>query len=193
MNAIDLINDLRTELNKVKAQGQAAVSVAALEAYLSALEPVATSNATAPDEERARAKAVHEFEVYKVQAPLQHAAAMEMVKSAIAAGGDALRLLVLINGGAAVALLAFLGNVLTKEAPDRFNFSVQGMRVALATFVFGVGFAGVSAAARYLTQFSASNRWVKTANSFNAVAIIFGVMSLASFFRGGLWAYWALR
>jgi hypothetical protein len=188
MNAIDLIRDLRGELDRVKRQGQPVVTVAALEQYLAAQEATATGS---EDAERSLSKAKHDLEVWKVRAPLEHATSLEAIRWAIQAGGDALRALVLINGGAAVALLAFLGNVLTKEPTKGTTFSVANMKVAMVTFVFGVGFGGVSYAGRYLTQFTSSLGRHKLAYVFNSVAIALGLLSLAAFFRGGLWAYWS--
>jgi hypothetical protein len=188
MTAIGLITDLRAELDGVKSRGQPAVGVAELEAYLAAQEASARGDAAA---EQALAKAKHDMEVWKVHAPLQHATNLESTRWAIESGGDALRTLVLINGAAAVALLAFLGNVLAKEPPRCVAFSLGNMKVAMVTFEFGVGFAGVASAARYLTQFSAAQGWPKPADGFNIAAILLGLASLGAFFRGGLWALWA--
>ncbi len=194
MKAIDLITDLQSELNKVKAQGQAAVSLAGLEAYLAAQEPLATSDEMASaQQEQALAKARHDLEVWKVRAPLEHAGRMEMFRSALEAGQTALQSLILINGGAAVALLAFLGNILTKDGPRSFKLSVSTLNVAMLTFVIGVGLAGAAGAFRYLTQFAGASGWIKTGRTLNWLAIASGIASLVAFFVGGLRAYWAFR
>ncbi len=55
----------------------------------------------------------------QVKANLAHRSEqrLELLRSAVKAGESGLKMLLVINGGAAVALLAFLGNVLTKDAP----------------------------------------------------------------------------
>src|SRR5690242_13053614 len=110
MKAIDIIAGLRRELAALKAQGQTAVAVAGLEAYLTAIEPEARKDGDATGTEKALEKAGQdlEFEVWKVRAPMQHASSLEMFKSVIEAGLTALKNVMLINGGASVALLAFL-------------------------------------------------------------------------------------
>lgn len=187
MKAIELINALRTELAALKANGDTVVAISGLEAYLAA----AAAGANDASAEHALARARDEFEVFKVQAPLEHASALEVWRSVITAGGEALRTLVLINGGAAVALLAFLGNVVTKDLSNHMKYSTSNMKTALVTFVFGVGFAGIASAGRYLTQFATVVKQHTAAGWFTAVSIVFGLLSLAAFFRGGLWAYWA--
>lgn len=192
MRATDLITDLRAQLGRVRAQGVSAVQVGALEAYLAAVEPFAAANGDAAATDQALARGRHEFEVWKVRAPMEHAASMEMFRSVIEAGQTALRSLILINGGAAVALLAFLGNVLSKEAPKGVQYSVAGLKLAMLTFVLGVGSAGAATAFRYLTQWAGALRWLRTSHVLNWAAILFGLGSLGAFFWGGLKAYWAV-
>lgn len=189
MKATDLINDLRLQLDGVKADGHAGVAVKALEDYLAAAEPVAVAAEDEQATAQAVAKAKHDFEVWKHQMPVMHAAALELFKSALEAGQTALRFLVVINGGAAVALLAFLGNVASKDPSKVLTVSVQDVNQAMAIFVVGVGLAAASAAFRYLTQFAASSEWKKSAVTCNWMAIIVGVASLAAFFFGGALAY----
>jgi hypothetical protein len=190
VKATDLIKDLRVQLEGVKASGQTGVTVQALQEYLAAAEPVATAAEDARAGEQALAKAKHEFEVWKTQAPMQHAAAVEVFKSALEAGQTALRFLLAINGGGAVALLAFLGNVLSKEPPKGFSISVRSVNLAMATFVAGVGLAAATAIIRYFTQYAAAARWRKWVGViFTVTAMFLGFASLAAFILGGTLAY----
>jgi hypothetical protein len=116
-----------------------------------------------------------------------------MFKSVIEAGRTALNALILMNGGAVVALLAFLGNALAKEPPSGFKFRVQVINAAMLVFVLGVGWAGVSLALRYLTQLLGHGRSASVGNKMNYAAIVSGLASLALFFAGGITAYIAFR
>jgi hypothetical protein len=191
MKAIDLISALRQELATLKTQGQTAVPVAGLEAYLAAVEPEAREHGDAQATAQALAKGSHELEVWKLHASLQHASDLEMFKSVIAAGQAAMRAVMTINGGAAVALLAFLGNVVTRDATGGPRFSVPCIRTAMATFVFGVGFAGAAMGATYFVQELGARKLAVGAERANYLAIALGAASLVAFFRGALWSYWA--
>jgi hypothetical protein len=95
------------------------------------------------------------FEAWKAMAPLEFAALMESWKTVIESGQTALKSLMTINGGAAVALLAFLGNLLTKEPPNGATFPIQVIATAMVLFVGGVASGGAALVFRYFTQFYA--------------------------------------
>jgi hypothetical protein len=72
-------------------------------------------------------------------------------KSAMDAANLALRTLVLINGGAAVAILAFLGAIASK---DKIDFEqVSHVANTLRFYAVGVAFAVAAMALAYLTQY----------------------------------------
>jgi len=128
MKATDLIKDLRRQLEGVKAAGHAGVTVQALEGYLAAAEPVAVATERELADPAAVAEADRRFEAWKAQASMQHAGFMELFKSALEAGQTALRFLLAINGGGAVALLAFLGNVVSRDPSKtlKVSYSLSG-------------------------------------------------------------------
>lgn len=84
----------------------------------------------------------------------------ELLNAAMSFGSQALRVALLVNGGAAVALLAFVGHVSTKNIYDSVSVAVietqrtllESLVVSLELFVFGVGFAAVSTVVAYLCQ-----------------------------------------
>ena len=63
-------------------------------------------------------------------------------------GQNALKSVILINGGAAVALLAFIGHIWPKEQPSQL-IHLGG---SLQWFVYGVFFAAVASGITYVTQ-----------------------------------------
>ena len=75
---------------------------------------------------------------------------IETYKSLITISGEAFKFSALINGGAAVAILAYLGNVAGKTA-------VPDMRGAMLPFLAGVVLCGLGWSAAYLTQYTLFN------------------------------------
>lgn len=75
-------------------------------------------------------------------------------KAAIDAGAIAVRTLVLVNGGAVVAMLAFLANVINEGSGDQYD----GVLSSLTLFALGVFFAVGTAIGAYMTNLSAALR-----------------------------------
>lgn len=71
---------------------------------------------------------------------------LETYKSLISISIEGFKFGALANGGAAVALLAYLGNVAGKQS------SVPNMRVPMAAFLAGLCFVGAAMLFSYLTQ-----------------------------------------
>src|SRR5260370_16444275 len=77
--------------------------------------------------------------------------AVDTFKSLVQISLEGLKLLSLFNGGAAVALLAYLGNVAGKGLP------VPNMRLPMACYVVGLIACGLAFFFGYLTQFRLYN------------------------------------
>ncbi len=181
MTAVELINDLRAGLAGPKAQGQTTIPLAVLDNYLAEMESAATSSAAATEATHgdARAKFEHEMEVWKIRTPL-------IFQSIIQSGQAALKAAILINGGAAVTLLAFIGNLLAKSAsPDR------GIGEAMLVFLGGALLGAFATAFTYLCQFLMEKN-LKIAFGFNIAAIVVGFSSLIAFGCGGWVAFRAM-
>lgn len=115
-----------------------------------------------------------------------HEASLEMFRSVIQAGQGALRTCLLINGGAAVALLAFVGHLVgsgTETVPLAATAKV------MSAFVSGVLAGGLASGTTYLSQWLYADDWHKTGFALNILAILFGLGSLAFFAFGGYSAY----
>jgi hypothetical protein len=72
----------------------------------------------------------------------------EAYRSAVSFLTEALKMLVLINGGAAVAVLTYLGNLATRTAPT----PLPHIRPALICYCAGVAVAAMGFIFAYLTQ-----------------------------------------
>lgn len=113
---------------------------------------------------------------------------IETYKSLITLSVEGFKFAILANGGAAVALLAYLGNVAGKGVitPD--------MRFATAAFLFGIVFCGISMLCAYLTQLQLLNEFITTELSKHShkwllrIAIIFFLISIVSFGVGSMCA-----
>jgi hypothetical protein len=124
-------------------------------------------------------------------------------ESAVESANLTLRTLVLINGGAAIAVLTFLGGLASK---DKVDFGQVGIVAGtIKWFAFGVAFAVFSMAIAYLTNYATAGiassmvnnwehpyvatgpttrRWQWTNRCFHLVAIGAGLLSLIFFLVG---------
>jgi hypothetical protein len=185
---------LASELGNLKSQGHTTVALDPLNSYVERL--LASDKAADPELNRQRIRA--QFEVELEQYKAQHEFHREMFKAVLEAGLSALRMLSVINGAAAIAVLAFLGNVLGKgDAPHAL--SVSGMGAAMVIFSVGVGLVGLGIAMRYFSQATyARDFWpaeddaTRWGNYFKYAAIACAIMSLLAFFVGVTTAYEAI-
>lgn len=140
MESKELVDAFKEQLNQVEAQGGTQVQVSALRAYLAALE----KDAEASQEYRKRE---HEGMLAHYVAKSQHS--IEMLKAVLETGKSALHALLIINGGAVVALLGVLSNLAGKPDGD-----LLAKYLALPLIQFGIGvLCGASGFAfRYLSQ-----------------------------------------
>lgn len=140
MESQELIDAFREQIAQVEAQGSSLVQVSALKIYLSALE----KDAAASMEYR---KQKHEGILAHYAANNQHS--IEMVKAILETGKSALHSLLLINGGAVVALLGVMANL--ARNPDG---AVLARYLALPLIQFGVGVlcGALGFAFRYFSQ-----------------------------------------
>lgn len=120
---------------------------------------------------------------------------------------QALKSVLLINGGAAIALLAFVGSALTDDAQ---SMAIQPVKLVAAVtwFAWGVAAAVMAMAFTYGTLYCAAHRshswdrsweypylvetkqtrrWLITGYWFEALAVAFGLLALICFCIG-IWA-----
>lgn len=125
-------------------------------------------------------------------------------EAAVASGTLAVRTMLIINGGAAVALLAFIGQVVTL-ANGKFSDKLGELTVPLSWFAWGVALAAVSTACAYLANYcmataqfakirtyehpfiqptKASKYWSKACVVFQCISVLAGAVSLILFLVG---------
>ena len=188
MSTKEFALELKKTIEDIKANGTAAIYCDNLIAYL---DDVATSPSVAITPT--------ELEQYKAQLQLEverhkgtNASNLEMFKAVISAGQNAIRSSFLLNGGAALALLAFISH-LAETQPAR----VSALADTLMPFVIGVFAISLTSGFTYLSQgFFAANdgSWkVKTGFWLNIVGITFGLCSYGFFIWGMCRAYLAFK
>ena len=106
-----------------------------------------------------------------------------MLEATIALAGMALKSAMLINGGAAVAMLAYLGNVASKEV------EVGSIPGALSFFVAGVLSAAIGTGCGYLCQATYAEGHHKWGIGLRIAAAVLVISSYIFFGLGGAEAY----
>lgn len=177
MDAKDAISYIRDALDEVAQTGQKFVSISAFREYLNSLEEAVPES---PETQKLR----HESSLAHYRAI--HETNLEMFKSVLESGRTALTSCNLINGGAAVALLAYIGNMLAKNPKTELDFSLG---LGLVSFTSGVLLGGIATGTRYLSQASWSNDWNRCGLSFNIASIVLVLAAYVAFSSGVFFAY----
>lgn len=140
METQEVVAAFRKQLDQVEAQGGQQVQVLALRAYLDALE----KDAGATQEYRNR-----EHAGMLAQFAAKNEYNIEMLKAVLEAGKSALHALLIINGGAVVALLGVMSNLAGKDSG-----ALLARYLALPLLQFGIGVlvGAVGFALRYFSQ-----------------------------------------
>lgn len=175
MDEKQALETLDNDLEEIRKTGQQIVEIDALRSYLKSLSGVAKDSAEhrklQHDSRLAHNRAVHETN-------------LEMLKSVLEAGRTALTSVILINGGAAVALLAYLGNLLSKNPKLEPPADIS---IGLVLFASGVLSGAMASGSRYVSQSFYSKDWDKSGNTFNGLSILLA-LSAYVMFGLGVWA-----
>ncbi|WP_047145281.1 hypothetical protein [Aquamicrobium sp. LC103] len=183
MGTKEFAGQMKAEIESLKSQGVAAVLVENLINYLSLVEQSPEPNPSPAELERYKAELAQHAENVK----LIHASQMEMFRSVIMLGQNAIRSMTMINGGASVALLAFLGHLASIRSE-----AIPTYANCLAPFVVGTLLAGLVSGGTYLSQwlYAGESKCKETAGFIaNLVVILLGIASFAAFGVGALWTY----
>lgn len=165
---------LRHGLNDAKARGVATVSVDDVLKHISALEHAVSnqsSNSSQAVEEANRRSWEKYLEDYRAYLSARNDTEIKMFESVISAGQNATRILLAINGGAAIAVLAFLGHLASIDSS-----MIKAFASPLRWFTFGVALMGLVAGGTYLSQlaFSSEKRVLQWCGSVLQFAVVSG-------------------
>jgi len=179
METKEAIALLKSDITVLKERGQDSVPIAGLQDYLSGLEKAAATSTELRN---------HALQSSLAQYDARVRSDLEMFKSVLDAGIEALKAVMLINGGAAVALLGALSYVVSKGGLEQLGL---GVSISLAYFGGGVLSAALALGARYVTQAFFAVGHTKTGHGFNSLSILLTVVAYAAFGMGLFNAYHA--
>jgi len=185
MNGQETLTFIRDQVKKAQATGAQGISFSDLETYLASLQK-SIENLPPELQNVHPSKIQHEFSLAHYN--WQKDASLEMFRSVIAAGQSALKASMLMNGGAAVALLAFIGNAASNLSTRPI---VSKFALPLFLLVLGVFFSGVATGANYLTQLLYAKSLKPWGHGLNTISIIFTTISFLLFFYATYVAYGA--
>jgi hypothetical protein len=103
----------------------------------------------------------------------------------VAFAQDALRGIVLLNGGAIIALLTFFGQAWSKN-PEQANLVMQKLKTGLLLFVFGALSGIIAQGLAYLAQQYFVEERRKIAVNFRYSCILFSMLGVIFFAFGSI-------
>lgn len=191
MSEVTSIQKVRAAVVDVEQSGQKSVDIQALLNFLTSVESelpldiemMKLNHAT----KLAHDKALHDGALaqYKAEVDGQN----EMFRSVIDTGKTALTTSILVNGGATVALLALIGNLLAKAVPGQAAILAPGLLSAVVSFAAGVLLGAVATGATYCTQYCYHHEHSKSATTFHIATFVFVVSTYVAFAIGVGLAY----
>ena len=188
MSAKSFATQMRLLIEDVKSKGTAAIYCDDLINYLKVVETSPEVELTPTDLERYKADLQNWIESNKYN----HESDLEMFRSVITAGQNAIKSSFLLNGGAAIATLAFVGNLV------QYNLEkVALFGECLLPFTYGVLAVAVTSGFTYLSQWfyaSPNSKVIEWDLGFklNILCIIIGLSSYGFFIWGLCLSYKAL-
>lgn len=183
MGTREFAAQMKSEIAGLKQQGVAAVYVDNLINYLEAVESSPEQNPGPAELERYKAELEQHIEGMKHT----YAANLESFRAVITAGQNAIRSMILINGGASVAILAFLGHLASTNTG-----AIPAFAGCLVPFAAGTLLGGLVSGGTYLAQwlYSAQRpQFHRAGHVVNWAVIVFGFLAFVSFGSGVWWTY----
>jgi hypothetical protein len=183
MNAKQFAAQMKTMIEDIKSKGTAAIYCDNIIAYLNEVQNSPEPDPTPLDFERYKADLQNWIETKKYE----YEGSLEMFRSVITSGQGAIKSSFLLNGGAAVALLAFIAHLAEYNAGK-----VPELAACLLPFAFGVLSIVVTSGSTYLSQWSfASHRdgAKKAGFALNILCILLGIASYVLFTYGLMATY----
>lgn len=189
MNSTELLNHIEKDVNEAKRNGIEVIPIDNLLNYLSNIDVTVEADENEITLEGLKHQNSTQLEILRIENNFQ----IESFKAAITIGANACRTFLIVNGGAAIALLAFLGNIWNKNSS---NEAATAVAAALMFFCVGVVLAGLCSGLAYFSQclFAASYLGTKKiklwlGHAINAIACLCGAGSLIVFAYGSFTAY----
>ena len=197
MRTENLIGELRKIFSEMKNNGQTAVAISILETYFNDIEKIINDPQSQLSEKQLHELTLKQLEInnekWKVQTESRTAFGIELFRAVIEAGQTAIKSLILMNGGAAIALLAFLGNLLSRPPNVGDTVLIAKINTAMLIFLGGVALAGMTSAIRYISQALYADIDIPHRGDLaRNIAVLLAFGSIGAFLWGGYTAYRAI-
>ncbi|WP_415904731.1 hypothetical protein ACMXYW_16420 [Neptuniibacter sp. QD48_55] len=161
MEAKRLLEIMREDFDSFESEGIETLKIERLKNYLGFFEEHIDKTSDLPDvasrEERERPSEIglesfkQDQENYRAHGGWVNATNLEVFKSVLMTGQSALKASLIVNGGAALALLAFLGKIWGVGGVSEAA-AIGSLSVALKFFCYGVLVASVATGLTYINQ-----------------------------------------
>jgi hypothetical protein len=178
MSAKQFAAQMKAMIEEIKAKGTAAIYCDNLIAYLAEVQNTPEAEPSPIQIERYKADLQNWIETNKNN----HEGRLEMFRSVITSGQAAIKSSFLLNGGAAVAMLAFIGHLAQFKSEKVPTFAA-----CLMPFAYGVLAIAVTSGFTYLSQwfYTSPRPWArKIGFTFNILCILLGFSSYGFFLWG---------
>lgn len=183
----DFIDMIKAEVETLQAQGHQAVVISGLLSYLESLKKLEKEPNALDALGVEKFRALNQANLSGIEK--MHESRLEMFRSLILSGQAAMKATLLINGGAAVSLLAFVGHMIASAKPT----VVPRLAFPLTCFVAAVLCGAISFGLTYVTLSSIGVNKIPRSNKSNAFAIAFVIASYALFGLGSYFSYRVFR
>ncbi len=188
MEVSEFISQLKQDLSDLKNQGSDNVNIDSLSEYLSEQEEIASLSSLEHEHAHARSlehyKAKNEYELKKWEIDNQHS--IEMFKSVILSGQTALKSSLLVNGGAAVAILGFFSKAWSNNVPD---VVLKALPSSLLFYVMAILCAAIATGFTYVSQGYFQHDKDTLGKAMRIMAIVLIICSYVGFGMGSFQAY----
>lgn len=178
MNAKEFATEMKSVIVDLKTNGNETINIDILISYLSQVENSVEVEPSPMEMAHYQATLQHSSDLNK----FKHEQDVEMFKSVITSGQNAIKTSFLLNGGAAIAMLAFIGH-LAQFATDK----VSEFGCAMFPFTLGVLAISVTAGFTYLSQWFYAEEGITCQRIglwLNIICIILGLASYGCFVWG---------
>jgi hypothetical protein len=182
MDVREAVGRIRDAVIQVQQSGQQFVAISPLLEFLQSVE------LQAPLDSETR-KLQHDSNLAQYRAKVDNG--IEMLRSVLDTAKTALTTSILVNGGATVALLAFLGNIIGKT-PSVPEAMWETLVLSVVFFACGVLAGAIATGSTYLAQYCYHEDWKRSGIGFHITTIAFVFASYLTFLGGVISAYHAL-
>ncbi|MBL4800325.1 MAG: hypothetical protein JKY45_00430 [Emcibacter sp.] len=187
--AKDVIKDIQEALKQAKDQGSSTVSINALKNYLSLFDKDVDTDLhyQTRDHEISLAKFIAENDRNIAHTNNQMSANLASFKAGVIASQSALKSSMIINGGAAIALLAFMGKIWDASISKSIATSLSN---SMLLFCLGILFTAIATGTTFSSQLFFSDEDPKKLGAiFQGISITLIIVCYLFFAAGSYEAY----